>query len=104
MPEEAGDRIRELGHHLRTPLTLINGYASLLQDGQLTAEQRQAAVELVLAQCAEMNRAITSLLEEASTREQSAIRIKSPNLQPLQPSGPAEADSQLMEPATAPGA
>ncbi|TMF47161.1 MAG: hypothetical protein E6I24_07790 [Chloroflexi bacterium] len=37
-----------LGHDLRTPLTIINGYAQLLNSNELSPEQRARACELIL--------------------------------------------------------
>ncbi|MDQ6884747.1 MAG: hypothetical protein M3077_11025 [Candidatus Dormibacteraeota bacterium] len=44
-----------LGHNLRTPLTIINGYADLLKGGELTPEAQAHACEQILEKCAELN-------------------------------------------------
>ena len=45
----AGDvELRALGHDLRTPLAVINGYAQLLSSNELSPEQRERACELIL--------------------------------------------------------
>jgi len=83
----------------RTPLTLINGYASLLQDGQADGWARQTVRCAGAGAVRGNERAIAVLLDEASNPDQSAIRTKNPNLQSLQqPRDLAEADSQPMEP------
>ena len=65
--------LRLLGHQLRTPLTLIQGYLSLLQDDDLATEQRRAACALMREQCAEMNRLIDTFLDEKSEQEHLAL-------------------------------
>ena len=52
-----------LGHDLRTPLSVINGYAQLLRSDELTAEQRARACDLILEKCEEMNLLIRGFLE-----------------------------------------
>lgn len=44
-----------LGHNLRTPLTIINGYADLLKGEDLSPVERARACEQILAKCAELN-------------------------------------------------
>ncbi len=55
--------LRALGHDLRTPLAVINGYAHLLSSNELSAEQRARACELILEKCDELNLVIRRLLE-----------------------------------------
>ncbi len=52
-----------LGHDLRTPLTIINGYAQLLKSDELSPEQRARACELILEKCQELNVLIRAFLE-----------------------------------------
>jgi len=52
-----------LGHDLRTPLTIINGYAQLLKSNELSPEQRARACELILEKCQELNELIRAFLE-----------------------------------------
>jgi signal transduction histidine kinase len=52
-----------LGHDLRTPLTIIHGYAQLLRSEELSPEQRAQACDLILAKCGEMNEVIRGFLE-----------------------------------------
>jgi signal transduction histidine kinase len=52
-----------LGHDLRTPLTIINGYAQLLKSGELSPEQCEQACELILKKCQELNELIRAFLE-----------------------------------------
>jgi len=53
-----------LGHDLRTPLTIINGYAQLLKSDELSPEQRARACELILEKCQELNVLIRAFLEQ----------------------------------------
>ena len=55
--------LAHLGHDLRTPLTIINGYAQLLKSNELSPEQRARACELILAKCEELNELIRSFLD-----------------------------------------
>ena len=62
--DNAGDaELRALGHDLRTPLAVINGYAQLLSSNELSPEQRERACELILQKCEELNAVIRRLLE-----------------------------------------
>jgi signal transduction histidine kinase len=54
---------RTLGHDLRTPLAIINGYAQLLRSDELSPEQRTRACDLILEKCQELNGVIRRLLE-----------------------------------------
>lgn len=56
-----------LGHELRTPLSVINGYAQLLRSDELTVEQR-ARCDLILEECEEMNLLILGFLESRESR------------------------------------
>ena len=76
MSEDFAARIgglRLLGHELRSPLTLIQGYLSLLQDDDLASKHRRAACALMLEQCAEMNRLINTYLDQKSKQEHLAM-------------------------------
>lgn len=66
---------RMLGHDLRTPLAVINGYAQLLVSDDLSPEQRAHACKLILEKCEELNLVIRSLLEpyERNVREPVAV-------------------------------
>lgn len=52
-----------LGHNLRTPLTIINGYADLLRTENLTPEARAQACALILEKCAELNALIRDFVD-----------------------------------------
>jgi len=52
-----------LGHDLRTPLSVINGYAQLLRSEELSPEQRARACDLILEKCEELNVLIRGFLE-----------------------------------------
>jgi signal transduction histidine kinase len=66
-----------LAHDLRTPLTVINGYAELLKSNELTPEQRARACELIVEKCAELNVLIRGFLEprENELLEPTAARL-----------------------------
>jgi len=55
--------LTQLGHDLRTPLTIINGYAQMLKSNELSTEQRARACELILEKCQELNGLIRAFLE-----------------------------------------
>jgi K+-sensing histidine kinase KdpD len=59
----ADAELRALGHDLRTPLAVINGYAQMLSSGDLSPEQRARACQLILEKCEELNAVIRRLLE-----------------------------------------
>ncbi len=63
---EVGD-LRAIGHDLRTPLAVINGYAQLLRSEDLSPEQRARACDLILEKCEELNIVIRRLLEPAGS-------------------------------------
>ncbi|MEO6797370.1 MAG: histidine kinase dimerization/phospho-acceptor domain-containing protein [Candidatus Dormibacter sp.] len=52
-----------LGHNLRTPLTIINGYADLLKAEDLSPEARETACRLILEKCAELNALIRDFVD-----------------------------------------
>ncbi|TME88446.1 MAG: hypothetical protein E6I43_02220 [Chloroflexi bacterium] len=73
----AGDAdLRALGHDLRTPLAVINGYAQLLSSEDLSAEQRARACELILEKCEELNAVIRRLLEPTDSGLQVPVAIE----------------------------
>jgi len=83
MAEDYAARIgelRRLGHELRTPLTLIQGYVSLLEDDELASDQRREACAFVREKCAEMNRLISTFLDEASEPDRLAVESAVPGL------------------------
>jgi signal transduction histidine kinase len=68
--------LRGLGHDLRTPLAVINGYAQLLRSEELTAEQRARACELILEKCEELNAVIRRLLEPAEAPHETPVAVE----------------------------
>lgn len=60
---EVGE-LATLGHDLRTPLSVINGYAQLLRSDELSPEQRARACDLILEKCEELNAVIRRLLDQ----------------------------------------
>jgi signal transduction histidine kinase len=72
---EQAHALAALGHDLRTPLTIINGYAQLLKSDELSPEQRARACELILEKCEELNGLIRGFLEarESETRVPAAV-------------------------------
>lgn len=59
--------LRAIGHDLRTPLAVINGYAQLLRSEDLSPEQRARACDLILEKCEELNVVIRRLLEPSES-------------------------------------
>jgi hypothetical protein len=59
--------IRSVSHELRTPLTAILGYASLLNDDEIPAEERAAMVGTIVRQ----GRDLADIVEDLLTRAQS---------------------------------
>ena len=68
--------LRGLGHDLRTPLAVINGYAQLLRSGELSPEQRARACDLILEKCEELNVVIRRLLEPSEARPQTPVAVE----------------------------
>jgi len=75
--DNVGDaELRALGHDLRTPLAVINGYAQLLSSDDLSSEQRARACELILEKCEELNAVIRRLLEPTESRLPTPVAIE----------------------------
>ncbi len=72
---EVGD-LRAIGHDLRTPLAVINGYAQLLRSEDLSPEQRARACDLILEKCEELNVVIRRLLEPYESRVETPVAIE----------------------------
>jgi K+-sensing histidine kinase KdpD len=68
--------LRGLGHDLRTPLAVINGYAQLLRSDELSPEQRARACELILEKCEELNAVIRRFLEPTKTQLETPVAIE----------------------------
>ncbi len=68
--------LRALGHDLRTPLAVINGYAQLLRSDDLTPEQRAKACDLILEKCDELNVVIRRLLEPNEPAVKAPVAIE----------------------------
>lgn len=66
-----------LGHNLRTPLTIINGYADLLMGDELSPAARAEACRQILKKCAELNAVIRELVDSDSTMVASAAALRS---------------------------
>ncbi len=71
---DVGDA-RTLGHDLRTPLAIINGYAQLLRSEDLSPEQRARACDLILQKCEELNLVIRQLLEPFESKLPAPVAI-----------------------------
>lgn len=67
---------RTVGHELRTPLAIINGYAQLLKSEELSLEQRARACDLILEKCEELNQAIRRLLQPYESDLKAAVAIE----------------------------
>ncbi len=68
--------LRSLGHDLRTPLAVINGYAQLLRSEDLSPEQRARAYDLILEKCEELNAVIRRLLEPSESATKAPVAIE----------------------------
>ncbi|HKV32656.1 MAG TPA: histidine kinase dimerization/phospho-acceptor domain-containing protein [Candidatus Dormibacteraeota bacterium] len=68
--------LRGLGHDLRTPLAVINGYAQLLRSEDLSPEQRARACDLILEKCEELNAVIRRLLEPSESGLQTRAAVE----------------------------
>jgi K+-sensing histidine kinase KdpD len=68
--------LRGLGHDLRTPLAVINGYAQLLRSEDLSPEQRARAYDLILEKCEELNTVIRRLLEPTESGLQTPVAVE----------------------------
>ena len=66
---------RALGHDLRTPLAVINGYAELLRSDELSPEQRARACDLILEKCQELNVVIRELLEPSKSQLEVPVAV-----------------------------
>ena len=70
--------LRALGHDLRTPLAVINGYAQLMRSEELSPEQRARACQLILEKCEELNGVIRRLLEPYESDLKAPVAIEQP--------------------------
>jgi len=73
-PGEFGE-LATLGHDLRTPLTIIHGYAQLMRSEELTPEQRARACDLIVAKCEELNELIRGFLEPVKPELPVAVAV-----------------------------
>jgi signal transduction histidine kinase len=64
-----------LGHDLRTPLSVIYGYAQLLRSEELSPEQRARACDLILEKCEELNVLIRGFLEPRESRLELPVAV-----------------------------
>jgi signal transduction histidine kinase len=68
--------LADLGHDLRTPLSVIHGYAQLLRSEELSPEQRARAYDLILEKCEELNAVIRRLLEPSEVVLEPRVAVK----------------------------
>jgi K+-sensing histidine kinase KdpD len=68
--------LRGLGHDLRTPLAVINGYAQMLRAEELSPEQRARACDLILEKCEELNLVIRRLLEPYESGVEAPVAVE----------------------------
>jgi K+-sensing histidine kinase KdpD len=69
-------KLRALGHDLRTPLAVINGYAQLLRSEELSPEQRARACDLILEKCEELNVVIRRFLEPTESGLKTPVAVE----------------------------
>ena len=72
---EVGE-LAALGHDLRTPLSVINGYAQLLKSDELSLEQRARACDLILEKCEELNAVIRRLLDQRDAERRLPVPVE----------------------------
>jgi K+-sensing histidine kinase KdpD len=73
LTNQAISELALLGHNLRTPLTIINGYADLLNGDDLSPEARAEACRQILEKCAELNALIREFVDSGEA-ELAAVR------------------------------
>jgi K+-sensing histidine kinase KdpD len=59
---------REVSHDLRTPLTVLHGYISMLEDGTLPSERTRNLMPLLACKTRELNERIDAVLARAHDR------------------------------------
>jgi signal transduction histidine kinase len=57
------DFVANVSHELKTPLTVIGGFAETLRDSQLAASDRQRFIDMLLANTSRMQRIVDDLLD-----------------------------------------
>ena len=73
-PDLTVSELALLGHNLRTPLTIINGYADLLLGDELSPAARAEACRQILTKCAELNAVIRELVDSDASMPAAALR------------------------------
>ena len=67
------DFIGNISHEFKTPLASITGYATLLQDGDLTAEERQIYIQKLLLSVERLNDLTENILTLSRVENQSTL-------------------------------
>lgn len=70
------DFIANVSHEFKTPLAAISGYATLLQDDTLTAEERSEYINTIIQSARELSRMTGSILSLSRLENQTIISEK----------------------------
>lgn len=71
------DFVAQFSHEFKTPIASIEGYASLLQDESLSADDRRQYVQLILDSSAQLSSLSASILKLSKLENQDIITEKS---------------------------
>ena len=83
-------------HELRTPLSVIIGYLSMLQDGTLTPDRWERPLQVLMGKATELNRIVDDLLTAARIEGGTVLSI--PNLVDLRDLDLDEVVADLVDP------
>ena len=72
------DFIANVSHEFKTPLTTIEGYAMLLQDQELTAEERADCAQRILYSAGRLSGLVTNMLMLSKLEQQTTAVEKAP--------------------------
>ena len=72
------DFIANVSHEFKTPLTTIEGYAMLLQDQELTAEERADCAQRILDSAGRLSGLVTNMLMLSKLEQQTTAVEKAP--------------------------
>lgn len=67
--------IADVSHELKTPITLIKGYAEGIKDDVFSAEEKEKSLDIIIEECEKMNTLVKDMLQ-ISSLESGTIEIK----------------------------